>query len=781
MNNVSANSEEVKQLPSWLQLIDIPPSNPPNAGEKPKAAIQSRSDIPKLKIRGIRNIYARQPAQDKEDIQRYLEKLRACQSLEDFRRVAADLDGNRHSKIKFSESALQQMLHGGYSLESILQFLSDPSLNIQEAQNLPRLWEWYTSEPRNRSDSKRLHDWLRRHISLGMLSKRELQYLVEAALHSSRDTFGIRPDIDLYQTLLGGLSSSGVDQISDLDGGVLNRILLLASSEYSWQNTALQSFCFKILEACKSAQLKQMTEGISSMLLGYLVSTSPDRDICSLDGHVSKILDCLLLGSETETSRAIASASRAILIRLGSSQPACHLLKRNLNAWWSLLLRHQVFNFIKHRSEWLQIERALARQNIDVLCLYLKHFNDDQKCVFLLRHWFTQDVKDGDNLALRRVSDSTKRFIDVLVSRKGTKCPFIFLFEYLGPTVTAGRIILVRLFSLLNKLELHDTSLALFSYFLRSNISVDLTALARDIICFTSPTPLVACTLYKMTPSLPLESCPSVAEMMIYDSDGCPGVALGFRDLRHESLGVSDVYPRTAHEIDCAQIELLNRMALAYAQASQLYPRVAFRQVYQCYHLLLRKHGRRSLDMAISRAFTVAGVVRPLQELKWVNTTMLRFVLKIIREIEGDEVASKVDEIVYTWRDQLIAKKAEKALELQLERNLGLFPLEEEKRDTFVEMATETLKCEEQRKAEIPQVTVKKLRGKLWGETNADKLLRQRMALDLKFARAAQKAVTEKYGVGDEASTQVLQRLGEDSRAGERADPVYIIPAESES
>ena len=778
-NVVSADSDEVTQLLRCLRLIGkFLPSNSPNADEQSEAATDSEPEHPKPIIYGMRKFHATQRTQDTmKDIPQYLEKLRVCESLEDFRGLAANLNGNRHSKVEFSELAFRHMLRNGCCLETLLQFLSDPSLNIQEARNLPRLLEWFFSEPRNTSDSMHLQNWLKRHISLGMLSKRELEDLVEIALHSSRDNFEIQSDIDLRPTILDGLSSSGINQIFDLDGGILNRLLLLAYFDYSRQNLELQSLGFKLFEACKPAQLKYMTKGISSLLTSFLVSTSSDGELYSVDGQISKVLDCLLLGSEIEASRAIASASQATLRHLESSDPTCHVSKQKFNRWWSLLIHHQVFESIRYRSEWLRIERALAQKNLDVLCLYLKHLSNDEKCIFLLRHWFTQDVKDGDDHSQSRVPNSLKLFNHFLLSHKDQKCPFILLFEYLAPRATLDRMVLVRLFSLLNKLELQETSLALFSYFLQSKIPVDLTALAKDIIDFTSPNPRVACTLYKITPLLPLESCPSVAEMMINDSDGGPGVPLGFRDLRQKSLGVSDVYPRTPQEIRRAQIELLNRMAIAYAQASHLYPRVAYRQVHQCYHLLLRSHGPSSLSRNISRAFTQAGVVRPLQELQGVGTRRLDFILQIIRQIEGDEVASKVDELVYTWRHSIIAEKAEKALILQLHRKLGLSPPEDE--------MTGIIKGEEQRKAEVEQVLHGMPRGRnswrtLSEGTNAERMIKERTPRDLKFAIATQKAAMKKYrvGEGEGALELVLQGLNEESQARNRAGPVHIIRGE---
>lgn len=681
---------------------------------------------------------------------RYLERLDACKSLEDFRKAAANLDLDIHSKLVFSESAFRQLLVSECKLEVFLQFLSDPFLNARESQNLQRLWGWYMKESRNRIDSMCLHNWLRNHISLGMLSKKELEDLV--------NTSGNYPEMGLCQTILDGLVSSAVYQVSDLDDGILNRLLLSASCDDCWHNPEVQSLSFKILEACKPPQYRNMVEGISSLLTSYLLSESLDSGIYFLERQVFKTLDRLLLRSKIQASKAIASASKAALKRFESSTSTRSLLKRNLSGWWSFLLHHEKSEFIRHRPEWLRIEHALARHDIDILCLYLKHLSDDEKCVFLLRHWFTQDAGDGDIFRPGSLPDSVRLFQDGLVSRTGTTCPFVFLFHYLGPGVSTAGIMLPRLFFLLNELEMHETSLALFSYIRQSKITVDLTALAKKIINSTSINPQVACTLFKITPSLPLESCPAVAETMIYHPGWNPGVPLGFLDLRQESLGVSDVYPHTSQEICRTQIELLNRMALAYAHASHIYPRVALRQVYHCYQLLLRRHGRSSLGVDISRAFTVAGIIRPLQKSQWVGMEKLNFILRIVRKIEGDQVASRVDELIYMWRDELIRKKAEKASKMQLSRSLGLDDVEVNKE---VEWATETPRVGK-RKAEAPRIIAGEPLELLPGEMNADGFVRVHGALNLARARTVQNTALKENGIAEGASMQMIQGLGGD-------------------
>ncbi len=624
------------------------------------------------------------------------------------------------------------------------------------------LWGWYIKKPRNERDSAYLHSWLRKHISLDMLSKKELQDLVERALDSCGCHERIQTHTELCQTILSGLSSCAGFRIPGLDGRTLNRLLLAACHAHRWHIPELQSLSFKILEMCTPEQLENMGKGISSLLTSYILSPVPNGDSQIIKGSISKILDTLLVCSRIEAGSAIAFASRAVLKAIGSTISTSSFLKGNPSSWWSVLVHHESFRILKNGSEWLRFERELARQEIDVLCLYLRHLSDDEKCVFLVRHWFNPDAQDGDTLLDGSPSIFIKQLNDVRVSCKHTTSPFVCMFQAIGPRIHSDGIALPRVFSLLHRLEMHDTSLSLFRYFRQSGTSVNLTTLASKIINYTSPDPRVACTLFKLTPSLPLESCPVVAEIMIRDPAVHPGIPLGFRDARQGSLGIPDVYPRTKQEIRHAQIQLLNRMATAYAHASHLYPRVAFRQVYQCY-LLHRKHARCSLSVEISAALTIAGAVRPLQESEWVSTMKLRWILAIVRETEGDEVASRVDELVYAWRGKIHREEARMALEMRLQQRLGLLPLEAEEVEPMAESETRTT------------VNPRDRLGRLPGEMRADKFLRVRGARDLAFARACQAAAMRENGVAEGDLMQVIRGLDENSKEEVPAIPLNRI------
>jgi len=45
-----------------------------------------------------------------------------------------------------------------------------------------------------------------------------------------------------------------------------------------------------------------------------------------------------------------------------------------------------------------------------------------------------------------------------------------------------------------------------------------------------------------------------------------------------------------------------------------------------------------------------AGIVLPLQRAEWVNTGRIRWILSVVMRVEGEEVAKKIDEMVYVLR-----------------------------------------------------------------------------------------------------------------------------------
>jgi hypothetical protein len=108
-------------------------------------------------------------------------------------------------------------------------------------------------------------------------------------------------------------------------------------------------------------------------------------------------------------------------------------------------------------------------------------------------------------------------------------------------------------------------------------------------------------------------------------------------------------------------IDLLHRMALAFAQSPARPTRVAVRNVLQClYHLRLH---RAPISPELARAMSSAGITREIIAGQWIREDRLHYTLVLIDELEGKEVADKVDATVLNWRQHLSEKQARRARE----------------------------------------------------------------------------------------------------------------------
>ncbi|THV49575.1 hypothetical protein BGAL_0188g00110 [Botrytis galanthina] len=100
-----------------------------------------------------------------------------------------------------------------------------------------------------------------------------------------------------------------------------------------------------------------------------------------------------------------------------------------------------------------------------------------------------------------------------------------------------------------------------------------------------------------------------------------------------------------------ARIELIHEMATAFAHQNVEHPRQALRNVTQCWHYL-RAHKVKPTS-EISRAITQVGIIADVRNEKWGRTERVRWVLEVIEEAEGPEIADAVRKAVAKWRQKL--------------------------------------------------------------------------------------------------------------------------------
>jgi len=120
------------------------------------------------------------------------------------------------------------------------------------------------------------------------------------------------------------------------------------------------------------------------------------------------------------------------------------------------------------------------------------------------------------------------------------------------------------------------------------------------------------------------------------------GIPIYSKLRKHELPG------RSSKPLPAGMIDLLTKMADAFAHSDARPQRVAFRNVMQCvYHL--RRHGA-PIAPQLTRAITHAGITREVNRENWIGTERLRWALRMVEGAEGTAVAQTVDRAVYRWR-----------------------------------------------------------------------------------------------------------------------------------
>lgn len=114
--------------------------------------------------------------------------------------------------------------------------------------------------------------------------------------------------------------------------------------------------------------------------------------------------------------------------------------------------------------------------------------------------------------------------------------------------------------------------------------------------------------------------------------------------------------PHFAKPLSKEMINLIHKMAIAFAHSDARPSRVAFQNVIQCYDHL-RIH-RAPISPVLARAITHVAVAQSIVTGQIVGLSRLRYVLDVITRIEGEDVAKEVDETVYKWRQFVKGEKA---------------------------------------------------------------------------------------------------------------------------
>jgi len=547
-----------------------------------------------------------------------------------------------------SQLAFKDLIVEDKPMYTIISFLEDPKLNVFEARNLQHL---LTVQARTRTTDPRktqiLCRWLSKQVALGLLPHDEVVSVIEIITGNSGERLSISSSENLYKAVIEGVSLCTIYQGEDSRkihsyNAYINS---LSTEAITW---ATQNLGVELIKSLRVANDGHMKMSLRFFLRDwYLIEDHDGKEqevLGRLQTGASKLLEMLqhvphhlLLGILRESDKIFFR--RLFAMDGGISAVVKHLSRLEEPSFLRELLS--------------QIEAIMAQEKLADLAKYLQLMDHRAKCCFLLRNWYETRLAANLNVGLSFPSVLEARF-QRSIQTNPDRSPFINLLmslrslDFYPPAEMQSRLL-----RLLRDLDMSGTIVALIAGGELHHVHFDARVVQAEILYHLSiGKQRIAYKIFRSYHMLPIEHVSELAEVIISRPNLHSEVALRLRHSRQKWLGATKNFTQDRLTLEELRTTTLNRMALAYAKASHLRPIWAAKKVQACYQTLRTEHLPVQPD--ITRAMTHAGIIRFLQEGQWVSTFRFMQILRLVREVEGEEVADQLDRLVWDWRREAL-------------------------------------------------------------------------------------------------------------------------------
>lgn len=508
-----------------------------------------------------------------------------------------------------------------------------------------------------------------------------------------------------YEVVCDGIAASKVLRLVDFKGEVINEFIDLIS--YLPSTNEVQKLAHRIICSASMSQLQCMEYAIISLVKAWTDSwlktpwIGDSRSIiraaeASVIAAKSKLVDAQNLsvvleqGSKSErdinTAREAVSTVHIATVRALDSIAEAERVTSPFKASAKLLaealdrIPRDLFPRIvsscseiiamacsarpKHRQAiryyWLSTMAQITEVDTE---LFLKTWRElegqdsireNEASDLMLSHWVSQGcVKNA--AGVRNSFEATAQ----RVGQEDFASLLFALDKHRENSLTRTR----ELFLLLDQLGKYKRVYSILSRMNDLGLKVPMTCLGRSIDTMSSYDARLALRTYHLHKAMllgdrrvRLDWIPNFIIALINDSSITPKQIWGL--LR---IPIYEDLPRSQRHfqptpLSPTMIDLVHKIATAFAHSQARPTRVAVRNILQClYHL--RVH-RAPIGQEISRAMSRVGITEDINNGRWVRDERLRYTLDLVNMVEGREVAEKVDATVENWRLYLSEKEA---------------------------------------------------------------------------------------------------------------------------
>ena len=518
---------------------------------------------------------------------------------------------------------------------------------------------------------------------LGFLPLDSITPLLEVVNRPSNNRQGLLSRETFYERIVEAVRRCTITGSPEVKQRTMNILLVFISC--GKLTPKLESLGWELVGDSMSDQSRLMDEGICAFIDAYMLVQTPLHDSTTTVAddlpRISKVLEIARSFPDSLAEACLMSVSKALINRCtkpdhnitsedseGVSERKLHV--ERLSKWWTLLQDSGVMSELQQRPRWQDLEHTLGFHAHDVLITYLQLLDQSTICRFLIRHYHVPELKrkgyslQGEYANFRTLAENQ---FDDICREHPNRPPFVNLLLTIRLANQPGTWTVHKIFNIIQSLGMTGTTLHLLANHDISHVRFDAEVVRDEINHYLQHNePRIAYRLFQSFAPLPLEHVPALAEAIIANSNLYTHTALYYRHRRQKWVEQLQLFHCNPEDVKRLRVQLLNRMAYAFARSPH-HPRVSFRQVYKCYIAL--KTDSLPVTPAMTKALTYAGVVRYLKLGVWVSTARYNKIWSLVREVEGQKVADRLDNLVFFWRGKVLdqnmyRKRKERAMGL---------------------------------------------------------------------------------------------------------------------
>lgn len=599
---------------------------------------------------------APQPERGLSWFQKELERIKSTKAsdvLEELRRLVRDHREDRENTILYSQLAFDVLLRKQASIQESFDFLQDSVLDVPEAKNLNKFLEYVSRSPFPTDAFPTICSTVRRALLLGTLQQDDVPCVMEDLRGIAASCFDKEPHqeklndalLNAYQSIWHGIMDCRIRA----DEGIRTEIVQLMMESVSTLPANSQPAALW-LSLYRHASHKT---GVARYLVRQARSLSPDRVTPAVDLQLGKDLLIAIFGQlrSSQAEMMIISATKLLVEQGKRQRPEEPTWERALNSWLGCL--HEFCLNCGERGE--RIMRSVykviaAHVPPTAVVPHLKTMSSGEVCRLLNNYWIPYHVPSQPDAGKALRPPYQARFDWYLERIPSFSNPFAQLIINLARNELPYRTTTTVIFDLVRTMHGAELLLPIVYRLRKRGLTVEPKGAAAAVEVLSAANPRKALYLFKCVRGLWLSRCPtlavnlirtnSVMRYVIFAMMKCHDIQIRLPDHRFRHCKRPPLHP--------LRIELIHKIAYAFAQYTPGDARRAFRNVHYCYrHLVQRKA---PLQPLMAKAFVKAGVIRPLQDGQPVHTVKFRWILNIVRELEGEEVADQLDRMVWDWR-----------------------------------------------------------------------------------------------------------------------------------